>query len=114
MKRSLALLAALVAALSLSAQAPAPAPAAPAAPVDASAPIEKNDPSGRFRKMHESFLAREAHPIGVDHVVHGRLGGDAHRRSGVCRQGNRVEERLSSAQWTSFRLVGTGQRPCRL
>jgi beta-glucosidase len=63
MKRSLALLAALVAALSLSAQAPAPAPAAP---VDASAPIEKNDPSGRFRKMHESFLARgKEGPIGV-------------------------------------------------
>lgn len=66
MKRPLTLLATLVAALSLSAQAPAPAPAAPAAPVDASAPIEKNDPSGRFRKMHESFLARgKEGPIGV-------------------------------------------------
>jgi beta-glucosidase len=60
MKRLLTLLAALTAALSLSAQAPAPAP------VDASAPIEKNDPSGRFRKMHESFLARgKEGPIGV-------------------------------------------------
>ncbi len=66
MKRPLTLLATLMAALSLSAQAPAPAPAAPAAPVDASAPIEKTDPSGRFRKMHESFLARgKEGPIGV-------------------------------------------------
>ncbi|MBI5688546.1 MAG: GDSL family lipase [Verrucomicrobia bacterium] len=41
-------------------------PAAPASKPDASAAIEKNDPSGRFRKMHESFLARaKAGPIGV-------------------------------------------------
>lgn len=33
---------------------------------DASAPIEKNDPTGKFLKMHESFLARgKAGPIGV-------------------------------------------------
>lgn len=45
------------------AQTPAPAPAPKP---DASAPIEKSDPSGRFRKMHESFLERgKAGPIGV-------------------------------------------------
>lgn len=33
---------------------------------DASAPTEKNDPTGRFLKLHESFLARgKAGPIGV-------------------------------------------------
>lgn len=33
---------------------------------DASAPVEKRDPTGRFQKMHESFLARgKAGPIGV-------------------------------------------------
>ena len=36
----------------------AAAPAAPGPKPDASAAIEKTDPSGRFRKMHESFLAR--------------------------------------------------------
>jgi len=44
----------------------AAAPATPAPKPDASAAIEKNDPSGRFRKMHESFLARgKAGPIGL-------------------------------------------------
>ena len=43
------------------AQTPAAAPKP-----DASAPIEKVDPSGRFRKMHESFLERgKSGPIGV-------------------------------------------------
>jgi len=38
----------------------------PAAKVDASAAIEKPDGSGRFRKMHESFLQRaKSGPIGV-------------------------------------------------
>jgi hypothetical protein len=47
------------------AQTPAPAPT-PAAHIDASAPIMKVDPSGKFLKMHESFLARRtAGPIGV-------------------------------------------------
>ncbi len=41
------------------AQAPAPKP-------DASAAIEKQDASGRFRQMHESFLARgKSGPIGL-------------------------------------------------
>ena len=43
-------------------------PAAPAAPakVDASAPIEKKDANGGFRKQHESFLARgKAGPVGL-------------------------------------------------
>ena len=44
----------------------AAAPAAPGPKPDASAAIEKTDPSGRFRKMHESFLARgKEGPIGV-------------------------------------------------
>jgi len=39
---------------------------APAPKVDASAAIEKKDPSGKFLKMHESFLARgKAGPVGV-------------------------------------------------
>jgi lysophospholipase L1-like esterase len=47
------------------AQTPAAAPA-PAARIDASAPIMKVDPSGKFLKMHEAFLARRtAGPIGV-------------------------------------------------
>jgi lysophospholipase L1-like esterase len=46
------------------AQTPAPGTAAPKP--DASAAIEKTDPAGRFRKMHESFLERgKAGPIGV-------------------------------------------------
>lgn len=58
------LLAAL--AVSVAAGLQAAAPAAPAPKVDASAAIEKTDPSGRFRKMHESFLARgKEGPIGV-------------------------------------------------
>lgn len=41
------------------AQAPAPKP-------DASAPIEKKDTDGRFRRMHESFLARgKSGPVGL-------------------------------------------------
>ncbi len=40
--------------------------AAPAAHVDASAPIMKNDPSGKFLRLHESFLKRgKEGPIGV-------------------------------------------------
>jgi len=39
---------------------------APAPKVDASAAIEKKDTDGRFRKMHESFLARgKAGPVGL-------------------------------------------------
>lgn len=39
---------------------------APAPKVDASAAIEKKDADGRFRKMHESFLARgKAGPVGL-------------------------------------------------
>jgi beta-glucosidase len=56
MKRTPLLLTVLLVAQTLLAQAP----------VDASAPIEKNDPSGRFRKMHESFLARAKEgPVGL-------------------------------------------------
>ncbi len=62
--KSLALLASLVALPFAFAQTPAAAPAP--AKVDASAAIEKTDPSGRFRKMHDSFLARRTSgPIGV-------------------------------------------------
>ena len=47
------------------AQAPAAAPAAPAALVDASAPITKVD-TGGFLKRHESFLARAKEgPVGL-------------------------------------------------
>ena len=47
------------------AQTPAPKSAAPAV-ADPSAPIEKVDPSGKFRRMHDSFLARgKSGPIGV-------------------------------------------------
>lgn len=43
-----------------------PAAAPQATKVDASAAIEKKDADGRFRKMHESFLARAKQgPIGV-------------------------------------------------
>ena len=56
----------LLAGLLLSAVVHAAAPAAPVPKPDASAAIEKTDPSGRFRKMHESFLARgKEGPIGV-------------------------------------------------
>jgi lysophospholipase L1-like esterase len=50
------------------AQAPAAAPAAPATArqkIDASAAIEKNDASGKFRWMHASFLARSRAPMDV-------------------------------------------------
>ena len=50
------------------AQTPAPAAVATAAPlkVDASAAIEKKDPTGKFQKMHATFLERgKAGPIGV-------------------------------------------------
>jgi lysophospholipase L1-like esterase len=48
------------------ASAQAPAPAAKAPKPDASAAIEKPDTTGRFRKSHESFLARgKSGPIGV-------------------------------------------------
>ena len=63
--KSLVVLAALLALPFAFAQPPA-APAPAPAKVDASAAIEKTDPSGRFRKMHESFLARRTSgPIGV-------------------------------------------------
>ena len=53
-----------------SAQTPAPAavtaPAAASQKPDASAAIEKKDPTGKFQKMHAAFLARgQAGPIGV-------------------------------------------------
>jgi lysophospholipase L1-like esterase len=55
---------ALATAVTLVAAQPAGAPAA--AKPDASAAIEKKDKDGRFRKMHESFLARgKDGPIGV-------------------------------------------------
>jgi lysophospholipase L1-like esterase len=65
--KPIALLSALLALPLAFAQPPAAAPSAAApAKVDASAAIEKTDPSGRFRKMHESFLARRTSgPIGV-------------------------------------------------
>ncbi|MFI5357334.1 MAG: GDSL-type esterase/lipase family protein [Opitutales bacterium] len=44
--------------------APLATPPAPAK-IDASAALEKKDPSGRFRWMHEAFLARAKSPIGV-------------------------------------------------
>jgi lysophospholipase L1-like esterase len=48
------------------ASAQTPAPAAKAPKPDASAAIEKTDATGRFRKSHESFLARgKSGPIGV-------------------------------------------------
>jgi lysophospholipase L1-like esterase len=54
---------AIVATVSL---APAQTPTSKAAKPDASAAIEKKDNDGRFRKMHESFLARgKEGPIGV-------------------------------------------------
>lgn len=53
-------------AFSLSSAQQPPAPATPAVKVDASAAIEKKDPNGRFRQMHESFLKRgKSGPIGV-------------------------------------------------
>lgn len=66
MKKLLHLIALLATAAAF-AQAPAtPAPKQPAAKVDASAPIEKNDLSGKFRKKHAEFLERaKAGPIGV-------------------------------------------------
>jgi lysophospholipase L1-like esterase len=62
MKKLLSALA-LLATLSLvRAQTPAPTPV-PAPKVDASAAIEKNDPSGKFQSMHKSFLARSKQPM---------------------------------------------------
>jgi hypothetical protein len=59
-------LAGLLAGFVLIATVRAAAPAAPGPKPDASAAIEKTDPSGRFRKMHDSFLARgKQGPIGV-------------------------------------------------
>jgi lysophospholipase L1-like esterase len=56
---------ALVATFSL-ARAQTPSAAPKAAKPDASAAIEKKDADGRFRKLHESFLARgKEGPIGV-------------------------------------------------
>lgn len=54
-------LAALVATMLL----PALFAQAPAAKVDASAAIEKNDPSGKFQWMHKSFLARARQPMDI-------------------------------------------------
>ena len=52
------------------AQAPA------TAKVDASAPIEKKDTTGAFRKAHESFLARgKSGPIDVLFIANGELDG---------------------------------------
>ena len=63
--RRLAFLLALSSALSF-AQAPKSAAPAAAEKPDASAAIEKRDADGRFRRMHESFLARAKQgPIGV-------------------------------------------------
>ncbi|MSU23932.1 MAG: GDSL family lipase [Opitutus sp.] len=72
MKKSLLLLA-FVAMLPLGrTQTPAPAgavaapvAAAPAPKPDAAAALEKNDPSGKFRWMHASFLARGKSPMDV-------------------------------------------------
>lgn len=38
---------------------------APQSKIDASAPIEKNDPSGKFQWMHKSFLARAKQPMDI-------------------------------------------------
>ena len=75
MKKSFPVILALLALLPLAiAQTPTPAASAGAAPaaappapqkVDASAAIEKNDPSGKFRWMHASFLARAKSPMDV-------------------------------------------------
>jgi lysophospholipase L1-like esterase len=67
MKKIVSTLLLLLAALVAPAPAQTPAPAAPAPQkVDASAPIEKIDPSGKFQKMHASFLERaKSGPIGV-------------------------------------------------
>jgi lysophospholipase L1-like esterase len=43
----------------------APISAAPAPKVDASAPLEKADASGKFQWMHQSFLARAKQPMDV-------------------------------------------------
>src|SRR5262245_60508796 len=61
------LLASILVATTLSlARAQQPVAKAPAVIPDASAAIEKNDPSGKFRRMHTSFLERgKAGPIGV-------------------------------------------------
>ena len=64
MKKPLPLLALLAAAAAF-AQSPA-APKQPTAKVDASAPIEKKDATGKFQKKHAEFLERgKAGPIGV-------------------------------------------------
>jgi lysophospholipase L1-like esterase len=56
----------LLSLLLLTAALPFAAAQAPAAKVDASAAIEKKDASGRFRQMHDSFLARgKAGPVGL-------------------------------------------------
>jgi lysophospholipase L1-like esterase len=47
------------------AQTPTATPSAPAPKVDASAPLEKRDPSGKFQWMHQSFLARAKQPMDV-------------------------------------------------
>lgn len=65
MKSSLRFFTPLILALAVSAASVQSATPAPAKP-DASAAIEKKDADGRFRKMHESFLARgKEGPIGV-------------------------------------------------
>ncbi len=64
--KSLPRLLSLVAFVAALAVAQAQQPAGTAPKVDASAAIEKKDTDGRFRKMHESFLARgKEGPIGV-------------------------------------------------
>ncbi len=65
-KRRFGLLAASLALCLAVATAQTPATAIKSAKPDASAAIEKKDPSGRFRQMHESFLARsKSGPIGL-------------------------------------------------
>jgi lysophospholipase L1-like esterase len=57
---------ALLAPLSVAVAQPAPPVAAAPQKIDASAAIEKKDPSGKFQRMHQSFLARgKSGPIGV-------------------------------------------------
>lgn len=69
MKNAATLTAFLLLCALVRAQSPAAAPAMPTsaagAKVDASAAIEKNDPSGKFRWMHASFLARSRQAMDV-------------------------------------------------
>jgi lysophospholipase L1-like esterase len=64
MKKLLLPLLALCAAASLS-FGQAAAPTTPSSRVDASAPLEKKDATGKFQWMHQSFLARAKQPMDV-------------------------------------------------